>query len=127
MAEEEFYCENGVLGGDGYVYSANDYRQVLQIDTTNGNYIWIGDDEFCSDEDSTWWGDPIVGADQCIYWPPSLASVNRVLKFDPETQQWPSLVGDNLGGEDLKWNGGALSMDGGRGESIVSYTVPLKF
>jgi len=55
------------------------------------------------------WGDPIVGADKCIYWPPSMA--HRVLKFDPETQQLPSLVGDDLGGGDEKWKGGALATD----------------
>ena len=117
-AEEGFYfeCENGVLAGDGYIYSANDYGQVLQIDTTNGNYIWIGD-ELCSDEDSTGWGAPIVGVDKCIYWPPS--SANRVLKFDPETQQLPLLVGDDLGGEGLKWEGGALATTDG-----VIYCIP---
>ena len=45
----------------------------------------------------------------------SLYSANRVLKFDPETQQLPSLVGDDLGdlgeGRD-KWQGGALATDG---------------
>jgi hypothetical protein len=59
------------------------------------------------------WDDPIVGVDKCIYWPP--CSANRVLKFDPETQQLPSLVGDDLGdlgeGRD-KWQGGALATDG---------------
>jgi hypothetical protein len=56
------------------------------------------------------WGDPIVGADKCIYWPPRKA--NRVLKFDPETQQLPSLVGDDFGRQQGdKWNGGALATD----------------
>jgi len=59
------------------------------------------------------WGDPIAGVDKCIYWPP--CSANHVLKFDPETQQLTSLVGDDLGdlgeGRD-KWQGGALATDG---------------
>jgi hypothetical protein len=63
------------------------------------------------------WGDPIVGADKCIYWPPRKA--NRVLKFDPETQQLPSLVGDGFGVQGDKWNGGALATDG------VIYCIPL--
>jgi hypothetical protein len=41
------------------------------------------------------WGDLIVGIDKCIYWPPH-KNGNRVLKFDPETQQFPSLVGDDF-------------------------------
>jgi hypothetical protein len=87
-AEEGFECENGVLGGDGYIYAVNCAGQVLQIDTTSNNYTWIGDRIY----DSGWgWGDAIIGVDKCIYWPPYNA--NRVLKFDPETQQLPSLVG----------------------------------
>jgi hypothetical protein len=112
-AEEWFDCGNGVLGGDGYIYAANDSGQVLQIDTASKNnnyeYTWIGDRIYSGYGPG--WGHPIVGADKCIYWPPSHA--NRVLKFDPETQQLPSLVGDDLGeGWCLKWQGGALATDG---------------
>ena len=40
-------------------------------------------------------------------------NARRVLKFDPETQQLPSLVGDDLGEEGyFKWMGGALATDG---------------
>ena len=106
-AEDFFYCGNGVLGGDGCIYAANDEGQVLQIDTTNGNYTWIGNPIFSGAEG---WGDPIAGFDKCIYWPPHNA--NRVLKFDPETQQLPSLVGDDLGEEGHKWGAGALATDG---------------
>jgi outer membrane protein assembly factor BamB len=102
-AEEDFECGNGVLAGDGDIYSVNHSGQVLKVDTTNGNYTWIGDKiaEFVGQG----WGDPIIGVDKCIYWPSYNA--NRVLKFDPETQQLPSLVGDDLG-EGQKWVGGAL-------------------
>jgi hypothetical protein len=113
-AEEWFMCGNGVLGGDGYIYAANGDGQVLQIDTTNSDYTWIGDRIYSEAA----WGDPIVGVDECIYWPPSRA--NRVLKFDPETQQLPSLVGDDLGGGALdKWWSGALARDG------VIYCIPF--
>jgi hypothetical protein len=111
-----FRCGNGVLGGDGYIYAANRFGQLLQIDTTNGNYTWIKDNSRYGCEAG--WGDPIIGADKCIYWPPCRA--NRVLKFDPETQQLPSLVGDDLGegyNKDL-WVGGALATNG------VIYCVP---
>ena len=104
-----FLCGNGVLAGDGYIYAANDEGQVLQIDARNNNYTWIGDPIYSGA--GMGWGDAIIGADQCIYWPPSGA--NRVLKFDPETQQLPSLVGrDDLGEGDSKWNGGTLETDG---------------
>ena len=86
--EEWFGCDNGVLADDGYIYAVNGAGQVLKVDTTNRNYTWIGDPIYYG----AWeWGNPIVGVDKCIYWPPIFA--NRVLKFDPETQQLPSLVG----------------------------------
>jgi streptogramin lyase len=104
--EGEFECDNGVLGGDGNIYAVNRYGQILQIDTTSNNYTWIGDRIYSGYGGTTGWGDPIVGADKCIYWPP--CNANRVLKFDPETHQLPSLVGDDLGGKGVWWNGGAL-------------------
>ena len=115
-AEERFMCGNGVwAAGDGYIYAANKYGQVLKVDTANNDYTWIGDPIYSGRGQG--WGDPIVGADKCIYWPPSYA--NRVLMFDPETQQLPSLVGDDFGGIICKWQGGALATDG------VIYCVPF--
>jgi hypothetical protein len=107
-------CGNGVLGGDGYIYAANAVGQVLKVDATHNNYIWIGDP--INSGAGLGWGDPIIGADKCIYWPPFNA--NRVLKFDPETQQLPSLVGDDLGEGYKKWKGGAIATDG------VIYCIP---
>ena len=108
-AEEVFECGNGVLGGDGYIYAANEFGQVLKVDTANNNYTtWIGDPIYSGNV--VGWGDAIIGVDKCIYWPPYNA--NRVLKFDPETQQLPSLVGGDLGEEIYKWKGGALASDG---------------
>jgi hypothetical protein len=114
-AKGGFNCGNGVLGGDGYIYAANFEGQVLQIDTSTNNYTWIGD-EIYSGIGGKRWGDPIVGVDKCIYWLPYIA--NRVLKFDPETQQLPSLVGDDLGEGDCKWECGALATGG------VIYCIP---
>jgi len=108
-AEEWFRCGNGILAGDGYIYAVNTAGQVLKVDTTSNKYDWIGDQIYSGF--GVGWGDPIIGADQCIYWPPSFAT--HVLKFDPETQQLPSLVGDVFGGEEgFKWKGGALATDG---------------
>jgi hypothetical protein len=113
-AEIGFECGNGVLAGDGYIYAVDTLGQVLQIDTTHNNYIWIGD-PINSGGYGVGWGHPIIGADRCIYWPPSGA--NRVLTFDPETQQLPSLVGDDLAGDGgrriNKWVGGALATTDG--------------
>ena len=99
-AEKVFLCDNGVLGGGGYIYAANMYGQVLQIDTTSNKYDWIGVRIYSRYDAGL--GDPIVGADKCcIYWPPFYA--NRELKFDPETKQLPSLVvGGALGEESDK-------------------------
>jgi hypothetical protein len=109
-AEENVECGNGVLGDDGFIYAANSDGRVLhvKVDTVNNNYTWIGDRIFSERERE--WGDPIVGVDKCIYWPP--CDANRVLKFDPETQQLPSLVGSDLSEGGDKWLGGALAADG---------------
>ena len=97
----------GKGSGVGMVY----WVVILQIDTTNSKYTtWIGDPIYSAYGVEAGWGDPIVGVDECIYWPPSYA--NCVLKFDPETQQLPSLVGDDLGEGRSKWVGGALASDG---------------
>jgi hypothetical protein len=113
-AEERFYCGNGVLGCDSYIYAANESGQVLQIDATHNNYTWIGDPIYSGYRPG--WGAPIVGVDKCIYWPPFNA--NHVLKFDPKTQQLPWLVGGDLGEAIYKWQGGALATDG------VIYCIP---
>jgi hypothetical protein len=116
-AEEGFNCGNGVWACDGYIYAGNYYGQVLQIDTTSNNYTWIGDKIHSI---GSGWGDAIVGADECIYWPP--LSANRVLKFDPKTQQLPWLVGGDLGQGDFKWMGGALASD----DAIYCLSVSFK-
>jgi hypothetical protein len=116
VAKEWFRCGNGVLAGGGYyIYSSNNRGQVLQIDTTSNNYTWIGDHIYYFNQG---WGEPIVGVDKCMYWPP--CGANRVLKFDPETQQLPWLVGDELGEGGYKWRGGALATDG------VIYCIPFR-
>jgi hypothetical protein len=117
--EETFLCGNGVLAGDGDIYAANKYGQVLQIDTARNNFTWIGDKIYSGTSRGAGWGDPIVGPDKCIYWPP--LSANRVLQFDPETQQLPLLVGGDLGEGNDKWKGGALASDG------VIYCIPYYF
>jgi len=107
-AEEILYCGNGVLGGDGDIYAANGAGQVLKIETAHNNcYTWIGDPIYSG---RIGWGDSIVGVDKCIYWPP--LDARRVLKFDPETQQIPSIVEDDLGAGEWKRKGGALATDG---------------
>ena len=115
-AEKDIWCGNGALAGDGYIYAVNSVGQVLKVDTVNNNYTWIGDPIF-SESEGRGWGDPIVGVDKCIYWPP--LDANRVLKFDPETQQLPSLVGDDLGGGHEQWRSGALAATDG-----VIYCIP---
>jgi hypothetical protein len=115
-AENCFWCGNGALAGDDYIYAVNSTGQVLKVDITRNNYTWIGDRIYSGNRPR--WGDPIVGVDKCIYWPPWYA--NRVLKFDPETQQLPSLVGGDLGTGNDKWRGGALATDG------VIYCIPFE-
>ena len=113
-SDEPFHCGgSGVLGRDGCIYVlGKNYRlRVLKIDTTNNSYCFVGNtveaDFICGG-----WGDPILGIDGCIYWPPQGAS--RILKYDPYTNQ-TLMVGDDYGNRDRsnnKWRGGALASDG---------------
>ena len=118
-SEEQFKYHNGVLASDGYIYAVKESGKVLlQIDSTRSRYTttWIGD-RINVGNGRAGWGDPIVGIDKCIYWPPSYA--NRVLKFDPETQQLPLLVGGILREERWRtWQVGARGIDG------VIYCIP---
>jgi hypothetical protein len=117
-------CGNGVLGRDGHIYAADSGAGgVLQIDTANNTYSFVGDYV----EDKSWsydlkWGDPIVGNDNCIYWPPVFSECT--LKYDIE-EDFSSLKGDYFGeiesrgpscpGEIMrigKWMTGAVAPDG---------------
>ncbi len=114
--KSSFHCGNGVLADDGHIYALNDYGQVLKVDTASNNCTLIGEKV---QSFGRRWGNPVIGIDRCIYWPPSRS--NRVLKFDPETQESPSHVGGDLGGEFYKWVGaGVVASDG------LIYCVPLR-
>ena len=97
----------GVLASNGNVYSANKSGQILKIDTTSNNCIILGN-KICNNG-YPGWGRPVLGADQCIYFPPSY--YGRVLMFNPNTQII-SLIGDSYGFEECKWRGAVLARDG---------------
>lgn len=110
---------NGVVGRDGNIYQVSNKERVIKFDFTNhtfgpaGNVIMFDDDVLVLRRklrnDFNWWGDPIVGNDGCIYWPPK--DCNRVLKYDPEFK-YASLVGDDFMYFRDKWFGGALGPGG---------------
>ena len=102
-------CRGGVLGMDGNIYSSNNKGDILIINVAKGSYSWILN-TLPSTHNSQGWGDPIVGMDECIYWPP--LNANRVMRLNIITQV-PEFVGDDLGHEEYKkWNGGALASNG---------------
>ena len=105
-----FKCEaNGALGRDGCIYALTEHGQVLKIDTVNNSHSFVRN-SIQSEYDHDGWGDPILGIDGCIYWPPCRAK--RALKYDPHSNQI-SLVGDDFGDQWHKWfGGGALATDG---------------
>jgi hypothetical protein len=65
IAEKEFMCDKGVVGGDGNIYAANAYGQVLKVDTTGNGCTWIGDRIF-SGGYGVGWGDAIIGVDKRV-------------------------------------------------------------
>ena len=114
-ANEDFCCRgDGVLGRDGCIYALTENTLVLKIDTTNISHCFVGKSDFCF----FGWGNPILGIDGCIYWPPKCAS--RILKYDPHSNL-ASLVGDEFGIDDAaKWCGGCSASDG------VIYCMPYE-
>ena len=54
------------------------------------------------------WGNPVVGADKCIYVPPLFH--DRVLRYNPSTQNI-SFIGESYRG-DWKWRSAVLASDG---------------
>jgi len=61
-ADKKFYCDNGILAGDGYIYAANRGGQVLKVNTVNNNYTWIGDRIYSGN--GMGWVDAIIGVDK---------------------------------------------------------------
>jgi hypothetical protein len=109
---------DGVLGNDGHIYALNYYGQVLKVDTSKRIVSTMQ-----KKLKSGYITRPIIGLDQCIYWP-SRDAKDRVLKFDPTTQstrKYDSIGLDvvYLEGDECNWFGGALASDG------VIYCAPL--
>lgn len=117
-----FRCgKGGVLHSDGCIYSnLTEYGEILKIDTSpcspSNQYTLISTRKIPGIELMIW-GSPIIGLDQCIYWPP-LLNADRVLRFDPFQYKYAknsgstaSLVGDSLE-VSKSWYGGALAKDG---------------
>ncbi len=105
---KNFMCGNGVLGRDGCIYACSMFGDVVKIDTANETYNYVGQRVDSSHEDRGW-GDPILGIDGTIYFPPH--NSNRTLKFDPQTKS-SSLVGDDLGANFMKYTSGILGYSG---------------
>jgi hypothetical protein len=97
---------DGVLECDGNIYALDDCGYVLKLDTSARTVSAIRNDtpeydDYCN---------PIVGPDQCIYW--LHCSPNGILRFDPVTQEPPSLIVLGDGSKEWGWVGGALADDG---------------
>ena len=113
------FISGGVLGSDGNIYGLNNFDQVLKVDTSARTVRPIGERHpLNSKVRGPMAGDPIIGLDQCIYWPPAMR--NQVVKFDPAVKQlpWFLVLGERFG-LGYGWHGGALANDG------VIYCPPL--
>jgi hypothetical protein len=110
------FKSDGVLGCDGNIYGLNEYGQVLQVDTSARTVRPIGERHPLNSKIRKGVaGNPIIGLDQCIYWPP--ATKNQLVKFDPAVKKLPLFVVLETMGDG--WHGGALANDG------VIYCPPL--
>merc|ERR1712154_38935 len=86
-----FYWTEAVLAEDGTIYAANKYGQILLIDTAQNDWKIIGN-KIYNEAYGSGWGNPVIGADKCIYFPP--AHHDRVLKFNPSSKSL-SLIGES--------------------------------
>jgi hypothetical protein len=82
------FSSGGVLGNDGHIYALNGYGQAANINTSARTIPLIGESPCHSFS-----GHPIIGLDKCFFCFIGNNTGNRILKFDPATQQPPSYVG----------------------------------
>ena len=115
--EDHFMCGTGALGRGGYIYAESNQfpAAILKIDVVKNTYSFTRITVPYEDYEFGWAG-AILGCDWCIYFPPHDA--NQVLKFDTDTNV-TSLVGDDFGDEEGKWNSGAAAVLSG-----VIYCMP---
>jgi len=118
-ADDNFGCGNGVLGNDGHIYALSEDGRILKINTTKTNYSWIEGFPSIPGE----WGDPIVGIDSCVYWPPD--GDDGFIKFDPGSQK--STIagsGDYCQNDYNSYLGGALASRSDVDNNGVIYCIP---
>jgi len=106
--ESEYFWTEAVLAEDGTICAANKYGQLLHIDTAQNDWKIIGN-KIYNEEYGSGWGNPVIGADKCIYFPP--AWHDRVLRYNPTTQSI-SLIGEFYFKKSYKWRGSVLASDG---------------
>ena len=105
---EDWYSWTGaVLAEDSNIYVANEYGQILMIETPRNDWKITGNRANTINANS--WISPVLGADKCIYFPPF--AHKQVLKFNPSTQS-VSLIGEYYGISSWKWVGAILASDG---------------
>jgi len=125
-AFQDVYLGTCIFGRDGYIYAANtpcsSVVLVIKIDIVNDTYSMFTNAISHTSIRGNGWGDPILGNDGCIYWPP-VYSVYHILKFDPETKVI-SLVGSHVGISDEynRWSCGAAPAPGG-----PIYCIPYNY
>ena len=96
-----------VMTEDGNIYAANKKGQILRIDTTANDWTIIGNEIYKGS--GFGWGNPVLGANKCIYFPP--ARHDRVLKLNPSTQN-TSMIGKSCVKKVHHWLSSVLASDG---------------
>ena len=101
------FWTRAVLADDDNMYAVNVYGQILCIETAQNDWKIIGNRIY--NEVRFSWGSPVIGADKCIYFPPS--SHYRVLRYNPSTQNI-SFIGESYFLGHGSWVGAVLASDG---------------
>ena len=118
FAPNKNYCTGALLAENGNIFAVNHCGQILHIDTSKNDWKIIGNKIYYGEYLSIW-GNAVLGADKCIYFPPT--HHDRVLRYNPTTQNI-SLIGESYGNiewDEWKWQGAVLASDG------YIYCIPL--
>ena len=103
---DNHHWKGAVLTDDGNIYAENLYGRILRIEMAQNNWKIIGN--LMYNDLGLSWGNPVIGADKCIYFPPLCH--DRVLRYNPSTQN-VSFIGESYRGN-WKWRSAVLASDG---------------
>ena len=118
LGDDAWKYNKGIRAKNGSIYCLpqldryNNAKYILKITPNDGGdaKVEVLNDRPLPEEGNDLWLEGALASDGCIYYMPYNA--RRILKLDPENDDSLSLVGDDFGEEDDKYNGAIAGTDG---------------